>query len=98
MTDNFEIRHEREHYEVYVNGAFHCSADTIVEAGCEIDKYIEQQKEVLKLDWDRAYDHVRSVQYETYSPACNRTCEKLLDRYSIGIRTKKLYEEMMSVN
>lgn len=42
MTDNFEIRHEREHYEVYVNGIFYCSADTVVEAAQDIEKYIEK--------------------------------------------------------
>lgn len=33
----YEIRHNNEHYELYVNGKFYCSADTFTEAAKEID-------------------------------------------------------------
>lgn len=39
MNDNFEICHEREHYVVYINGVFYCSADTYGEATNEIEMY-----------------------------------------------------------
>lgn len=39
MNDTFEIRHERGHYEVYINGVFYCSADTYGEAANEIETY-----------------------------------------------------------
>lgn len=98
MADHFEIRHEREHYGVYVNGIFHCSADTSVEAAQEIEKYIEEKDQAAQLDWARAVEHARDAQYETYSPACRRTCKKLLDRYYKGERNKNLYEQMISIN
>lgn len=34
----YKIIHVKEHYEVYCNGEFFCSADTIREANNEIDK------------------------------------------------------------
>lgn len=95
MADSFDIRREREHYEVYVNGTFYCSADTSVEAAHEIEKYIEEKKQAAQLDWRRVVEHVRDTQYETYSPARLRTCNKLLDRYYKGERTKNLYEQML---
>ena len=44
MNDTFEIRHERGHYEVYINGVFYCSADTYSEANREIDTYAKGVK------------------------------------------------------
>lgn len=38
MFDNFKILHVNEHYEVYRNGNFFCSADTYSEAIREIDE------------------------------------------------------------
>lgn len=97
MSDHFEIRHEREHYAVFIDGVFHCSADTAVEAANEIEKYIEEKNEAVQLDWTRAVEHVRDIQYETYSPASKNVCKKLLDRYHKGERSRDLYERMMSV-
>jgi hypothetical protein len=39
--DIFEIRPVREHFEVYLDGQFICSADTEAEAEKEIDTYCE---------------------------------------------------------
>ena len=36
--DTFKIVRVREHYEVYYNGKFFCSADTPMEAAKEIEK------------------------------------------------------------
>lgn len=93
MTDNFEIRHERDHYEVYVNGAFYCSADTYSEANQEIGLYIEGQER----DWRRAVENVRRVQYEKYSPDYFRMCGILLERYRNGDRSQDLYERMIAI-
>ena len=60
-----------------------------------IKKHIEEKEQAAQLDWARAVEHVRDVQYETYSPACRRTCKKLLDRYHKGERSKNLYEQML---
>lgn len=97
MTDIFEIRHEREHYEVYVNGAFYCSADTSVEAAHEIETYIEEQEQVAQLDWDHAVENVRRVLYEKYSPTYSKTCNTLLTRYNNGDRSRDLYERMIVI-
>ena len=35
---NVDIRHEADHYVVYVNGKFYCSADTHLEAVQELAK------------------------------------------------------------
>ena len=42
MPEMFEIRNEREHYEIYIDGVFYCSADTYPEAVNEIKAYIEK--------------------------------------------------------
>lgn len=47
MDDTFEIRHVREHYEVYINEKFYCSADTYSEANSDIRGWILMQ-EALK--------------------------------------------------
>ena len=36
--DTYSIEPVRGHYEVYKNGSFMCSADTVVEAANEVDK------------------------------------------------------------
>lgn len=38
-----EVMHERDHYEVYIDGMFYCSADTVSEAVYEIEKYYEAE-------------------------------------------------------
>ena len=35
----YNIINRAGHYEVYINGDFYCSADTIIEATKEIEKY-----------------------------------------------------------
>lgn len=37
--DNFSIKHEGDHYSVYINGEFFCSADTFYEAAKELEEY-----------------------------------------------------------
>lgn len=41
MSDLFEIKRVREHFEVYLDGKFICSADTEDEAESEIKTYCE---------------------------------------------------------
>lgn len=43
MNSLFEIKPVREHFEVYYNGRFFCSADTESEAENEINNYIERE-------------------------------------------------------
>ena len=38
----FEIKPAREHFEVYLDGSFYCSADTESEAEREIKDYISE--------------------------------------------------------
>lgn len=37
--DDISIRHEGDHYAVYINGEFFCSADTYYEAAKELTDY-----------------------------------------------------------
>ena len=37
MDDDYRIIHTREHYEVYINEEFYCSADTYNEAESEME-------------------------------------------------------------
>jgi hypothetical protein len=37
MEVEFDIRRERDHYVVFVNGKFFCSADSIMEAMNELE-------------------------------------------------------------
>lgn len=39
MNHDFNIVHVNDHYEVYINGKFYCSADTITEAVKEIENW-----------------------------------------------------------
>lgn len=39
---NFEIIPVKEHYEVYLNGEFFCSADTESEAAKEIEEHLRE--------------------------------------------------------
>lgn len=40
---NYNIKHEHDHYSVYIEGQFYCSADTLVEAATDVEKYIEER-------------------------------------------------------
>lgn len=97
MTDTFEIRPEREHYEVYVNGAFYCSVDTTAEANQEIETYIKEQNRREQQKWQYAVENVRRIQYEKYSSGYFRMCGILLERYSNGDRSRDLYERMIAI-
>ena len=35
---NWEVKHVHEHYEIYVNGNFYCSADNMTEVSEIIEK------------------------------------------------------------
>ena len=37
MKETYKIIHVQDHYEVYINGEFYCSADTVTEAAKEIE-------------------------------------------------------------
>lgn len=39
----YEIKREREHFVVYINGNFYCSADDEKEAATEIENYIKER-------------------------------------------------------
>ena len=38
----YQIAHRYEHYEVYIDGRFFCSADTYMEASRELESYLEE--------------------------------------------------------
>lgn len=38
MPDNFDIIPNNGHYDIYIDGTFYCSADTVPEAVKEIEK------------------------------------------------------------
>lgn len=40
---NYNIKQEHGHYSVYIEGQFYCSADTLVEAATDVEKYIEER-------------------------------------------------------
>lgn len=40
---NYSIKQEYGHYSVYIEGQFYCSADTLVEAATDVEKYIEER-------------------------------------------------------
>lgn len=39
----YSIKRNREHFEVYINGNFYCSADNENEAVSEIQNYLEER-------------------------------------------------------
>lgn len=39
VWESYDIIKTRDHYKVYINGEFYCTADNIVEAANEISKY-----------------------------------------------------------
>lgn len=39
---NVDITRRGDHYELYINGEFVCSADTAMEAAREADEYMEK--------------------------------------------------------
>ena len=41
---NFEIIHVAGHYDIYLEGAFFCSADTYGEAVEEVEKWLENHR------------------------------------------------------
>lgn len=43
MENNFEIKRVYEHFEVLLNGKFHCSADNFQEAEQEIAEYMRRE-------------------------------------------------------
>ena len=38
-----KIERKREHFEVYIDGKFYCSADSVTEAEKEIQEYISER-------------------------------------------------------
>lgn len=40
----YEIKHREQHYELYINGRFYCSTDTIEEAVEEMEAYSEVEE------------------------------------------------------
>ena len=38
MVSDYKIVHNNGHYDVYINGKFYCSADTIPEAINDVEK------------------------------------------------------------
>ena len=39
MPDNFDIIPNNGHYDIYINGEFYCTADSIPDAAKEIENY-----------------------------------------------------------
>lgn len=44
MSDEYRIVKHGDHYDVFVNGYFYCSADTIQEAAKEIEDLREHEE------------------------------------------------------
>lgn len=40
----YKIEHKDQHYELYINGRFYCSTDTIEEAVEEMEAYSEVEE------------------------------------------------------
>lgn len=40
----YDIRHEGDHYALYINGMFHSSHDTVTEAANEIDSIVRAEE------------------------------------------------------
>lgn len=40
---DYEIKRVKEHYELYIDGVFYCSADTFMEAAEELEKLREKE-------------------------------------------------------
>lgn len=45
MASDVQIVMRHDHYELYINGEFYCSADNITEAADEADKYLREAEE-----------------------------------------------------
>ena len=45
MASDVKIIKKQEHYELYINDVFQCSADTVIEAADEADKYLSGVEE-----------------------------------------------------
>lgn len=39
----YKIKRKYDHYEVYINGKFYCSADTHEEAAREVESYLRKE-------------------------------------------------------
>lgn len=39
----YKIKREREHFVVYINGKFYCSADNEKEAAKELENYVKER-------------------------------------------------------
>ena len=44
-TDVWHLVHERDHYELYVDGVFFCSGDTVGEVMAEYENWCAQKEE-----------------------------------------------------
>lgn len=44
MENRYDVKNVNGHYEIYINGKFYCSADTVSEAANEIDKIIREEQ------------------------------------------------------
>lgn len=45
MASDVKIVMRYDHYELYINDEFYCSADTITEAADEADRYLREAEE-----------------------------------------------------
>ena len=44
--DEYRISLKDNHYELYINGIFYCSADSMSEAANELEEYLERSEKV----------------------------------------------------
>lgn len=44
--DEYRISLKDNHYELYINGTFYCSADSMSEAANELEEYLERSETV----------------------------------------------------
>ncbi len=68
----------------------------------ELSEALQEYKECQSLDWETAVENCRNMQGEalmlgTVGYFYYMGCERLLDRYKKGERSRELYEEMINL-
>lgn len=92
----------KEQYQAILDIFGFREAERIVLTEYKVDAYAAKPKEITDMEWLTAYDHLNMViaEYTNDGLSGLRTLyEKLLPmkrRYDAGIRTKELYDEIMS--
>ncbi len=92
----------KEQYKAFLDIFGFREADKIVLTEFKVDAYAAKPKEITDVEWLFAYDHLNMVIAEhmhSGKDGLRPLYDKLLPmmrRYNAGIRTKELYDEIMS--